>query len=206
LAKLLVSDELWAVVAPLLPPHRPWDARETGRRGIPDRACPTGIIFVLKTGIQWEDLPQELGCGSGMTCWRCLRDWQRAGVWRGLHQVLLHRPAWAGRIDWSRASADGTRVPAKSGGEATGSNPTDRGKPGAHHHLVTDRRGVPLAHAVEGFGLLGGGQRDAGFDRAGMPNARLAVLHGTTHYESFPSPALAAAVPPVLDAPRSEAR
>ena len=96
MAKPLVSDELWAVVAPLLPRHRPRDPRKPGRRRSPDRACLTGIVFVLKTGIQWEYLPQEMGCGSGMTCWRRLRDWQRAGVWRGLHRVLLHRLAEAG--------------------------------------------------------------------------------------------------------------
>ena len=115
-AKPLVSDELWAAVAPLLPPHRPRDPCKPGRRRVPDRACLTGIVFVLKTGLQWEYLPQEMGCGSGMTCWRRLRDWQRAGVWRGLHRVLLQRLAGAGRIDWSRASADGARVPAKGGG------------------------------------------------------------------------------------------
>jgi transposase len=113
MAKPLVSDGLWAVVAPLLPPHRPRDPRKPGRRRVPDRACLTGIVFVLKTGIQWEYLPQELGCGSGMTCWRRLRDWQRAGVWRGLNRVLLHRLADAGKIDWSRASADAARPPAR---------------------------------------------------------------------------------------------
>jgi transposase len=82
---------------------------------VPDRARLTGIVFVLKTGIQWEYLPQEMGCGSGMTCWRRLRAWQRAGVWDRLHRVLLQRLADAGRIDWSRASADAARVPAKGG-------------------------------------------------------------------------------------------
>jgi transposase len=116
MAKPVVSDELWAVVAPLLPPHRPTNPRKLGRRRLPDRAGLTGIVFVLKTGSQWEDLPQEMGCGSGMTCWRRLRDWHAAGVWRGLHRVLLHRLASAGRIDWSRARADAARVPAKGGG------------------------------------------------------------------------------------------
>jgi transposase len=116
MAKPVVSDELWAVVAPRLPPHRPTDPHKPGRRRVPDRACLTGIVFVLKTGIQWEYLPQEMGGGSGMTCWRRLRDGQAAGVWRGLHRVLLHRLADVGRIDWSRASADAARVPAKGGG------------------------------------------------------------------------------------------
>src|SRR6187200_1066056 len=113
MAKPLVSDELWGVVAPLLPPHRPKDPRKPGRRRIPDRACLTGIVFVLKTGIQWEYLPQEMGCGSGMTCWRRLRDWQAAGVWAGLHRTLLDRLGEADRIDWSRVSVDSSTVPAK---------------------------------------------------------------------------------------------
>ena len=120
MAKRLVCDELWAAVAPLLPPHRPKDPRKPGRRRVPDRACLTGIVFVLKTGIQWEYLPQEMGCGSGMPCWRRLRDWQRAGVWRGLHRVLLNRLADAGKIDWSRASADAARAPAKGGASRRG--------------------------------------------------------------------------------------
>jgi transposase len=113
MAKALVSDELWAVVAPLLPPPRP--RPKGGRPPVDDRKALAGILFVLKSGIPWEMLPQEMGCGCGMTCWRRLRDWQRAGVWRGLHRVLLHRLAGAGRIDWSRASADAARVPAKGG-------------------------------------------------------------------------------------------
>jgi transposase len=113
MAKPLVSDALWAVVAPLLPPHRPPGTR--GRPRVPDRAALTGIIFVLKTGIPWEYLPQELGCGSGVTCWRRLREWQRAGVWQRLHHVLLNRLGEADRIDWSRASADSARLPAKRG-------------------------------------------------------------------------------------------
>ena len=112
MAKPLVSDELWAVVEPLLPPRA---AHPQGGHPftVPDRAALTGIIFVLKTGIPWEYLPQELGCGSGMTCWRRLRDWQAAGVWQRLHAVLLDRLGQAGKIDWSRASADSATVPAK---------------------------------------------------------------------------------------------
>lgn len=78
MAAPLISDELWSLVEPLLPPHPP--RPQGGRPPIPDRACFTGIMFVLKTGIRWEGLPQEMGCGSGMTCWRRLRDWQRARV------------------------------------------------------------------------------------------------------------------------------
>ena len=113
MAKPLVPDDLWAAIAPLLPPARP--KPKGGRPPVPDRAALTGIVFVLKTGIQWEDLPAEMGCGSGMTCWRRLRDWQAAGVWARLHHVLLERLHGADKLDWTRASLDSASVPAKRG-------------------------------------------------------------------------------------------
>ncbi len=82
---------------------------------VPDRAALAGIIFVLKTGIQWEYLPREMGCGSGMTCWRRLRDWQAAGVWDRIHQALLDRLGAREAIDWSRAALDSASIPAKKG-------------------------------------------------------------------------------------------
>ena len=112
-AKRLVTDELWAAIAPLLPPGPP--KPDGGRPPVPHRAALTGIIFVLKSGIPWEMLPQEMGCGCGMTCWRRLRDWQQAGVWTRLHQVLLDRLGEADKIDWSRASVDSASVRAKGG-------------------------------------------------------------------------------------------
>ena len=109
----LVPDDLWTHVEPLLPPHRP--RPRGGRPPVPDRACLGGILFVLRTGIGWEDLPQELGCGSGMTCWRRLRDWQAAGVWQRLHEVLLARLRAAGRVDLSRVAVDSSSVRALEG-------------------------------------------------------------------------------------------
>jgi transposase len=113
MSKPLVSDELWAVVAPLLPPEPP--KPNGGRPRVSDRAALSGIIFVLKSGIPWEMLPQEMGCGSGVTCWRRLRDWQEAGVWDRLHRALLDRLGEADRIDWSRAALDSATIPAKRG-------------------------------------------------------------------------------------------
>jgi transposase len=81
-----------------------------------DRACFTGILFVLRSGIPWEMLPQELGCGSGMTCWRRLRDWQEAGIWQLVHFSLLDWLAHYGEIDWSRAVVDGSSIRAVFGG------------------------------------------------------------------------------------------
>ena len=120
MAAPLVSDDLWALVEPLLPPHRP--RPQGGRPPIPDRACFTGIVFVLKTGIQWEDLPQEMGCGSGMTCWRRPRDWQKAGVFDRLQELILARLEGAGGLDWSRAVVDASLVRAK-GVKKGGSRP-----------------------------------------------------------------------------------
>jgi len=112
MAKELVSDELWAVVEPLLPAHRAQPGTR-GRPPVPDRAALTGILFVLKSGIPWEMLPQELGCGSGMTCWRRLRDWHRAGVWQRLHETLLAKLEAAHLINWSRVSVDSIFIRAK---------------------------------------------------------------------------------------------
>src|SRR6188508_648370 len=113
MAAPLVSDALWSLFSPLLPPHPP--RPKGGRPPINARATLTGILFVLKSGIPWEMLPQEMGCGSGMTCWRRLRDWQQAGVWRRLHRTLLQRLQYAGRIDWTRASLDSASVAAPGG-------------------------------------------------------------------------------------------
>lgn len=113
MATPLVPDDLWAIVEPLLPPEPP--KPKGGRPRVPDRAALTGIIFVLKSGIPWEMLPQELGCGSGMTCWRRLRDWQAAGVWDRLHRHLLDRLGDADQIDWSRAALDSASISAKRG-------------------------------------------------------------------------------------------
>jgi transposase len=114
MAKPLVSDELWARVEPELPVVKR-RARYPGRKRIPDRQVLAGILFVLKTGIPWEDLPQEMGCGSGMTCWRRLAEWTGAGVWQRLHHVLLDELDDAGQIDWSRAVVDSSHVRAKGG-------------------------------------------------------------------------------------------
>jgi transposase len=81
-----------------------------------DRAALAGIIYQLRTGVPWRLLPTgQLGCGSPITCWRRLRDWQRAGVWQRLRHMLLDQLGRDGRIDWSRASLDALSVRAKRG-------------------------------------------------------------------------------------------
>ena len=101
MAKPLVDDAWWARIEPLLAVvERRY--RYPGRKRISDRRALTGILFVLKTGIPWEDLPVGMGCASGMTYWRRLRGWNDAGVWMRLHQVLLDELHETGEIDWSR--------------------------------------------------------------------------------------------------------
>ncbi len=109
-----VSDELWEVLAPLLPQYER-RFRYPGRQRLDDRAALEGILFVLQTGIAWTQLPQELGFGSGVTCWRRLDEWQRAGVWERLHRVLLERLQAAEALDWQRALIDSSQVQAKKG-------------------------------------------------------------------------------------------
>ena len=87
MAKQLVPDKLWMIIDPLLPPAPP--KLKGGRPRVPDREALAGIIYVLKSGIPWAMLPKGLGFGSGVTCWRRLRDWQKAGVWLRLHRALL---------------------------------------------------------------------------------------------------------------------
>ncbi len=127
MAKPLVDDELWEGAEPLLPAPKPRRFRFPGRKPISNRQALTGILFVLKTGIPWEYLPQEMGCGSGMTCWRRLRDWHAAGVWQALHELLLAKLQAADQIDWSRAVVDSASVRAVYGGKKQA--PIPRTKP-----------------------------------------------------------------------------
>ena len=114
MAKPLLDDQLWKLIEPVIPkrPPRP----KGGRPPVDDRKALTGIIFVLKTGIPWQSLPKEMGCGSGMTCWRRLRDWQKAGVWDEIHRILLSRLREKDKVDFSRAVVDSASVRAVFGG------------------------------------------------------------------------------------------
>jgi transposase len=146
MARQMLTDDLWKRIKDLLPrPSSP--GPRGGRPPVDNRTALAGILFVLKAGIRWEDLPIQFGC-SGMTCWRRLRDWNEAGVWQKLHEVLLAELNAADKLDWSRAVIDSGSVRAMGGGEKTGPNPTDRAKPGTKHHVITDAQGVPLAISV----------------------------------------------------------
>lgn len=114
MAKPILDDALWELLEPHLPPPKRRRRRYPGRKPVPNRVALKGILFVLRTGIQWHALAGELGC-SGKTCWRRLRDWHEAGVWVTLHRVLLERLHGAGQLDWSRAALDSASFAAKKG-------------------------------------------------------------------------------------------
>ncbi len=154
----------------------------------------TAFLYILRHGLRWRDLPQELGYGSGVTCWRRLRQWQELGIWRAVHQVVLD---WLGDLavlDWSRASLDSVSVRAKRGGEHTGPNPTDRGKAGSKYHVLVDRQGIPLAVQLSAASVHDSKLLEPLVDAVrpirrptgepGRPRKRPAKLHGDTGYDS----------------------
>ena len=142
MARPLLPDHLWELVRLFLPEHPPHP--KGGRPFLDDRRALTGIIFILKTGLPWEYLPREMGCGSGMTCWRRLRNWCRAGVWPAIHQFLLEHLRFLKRIDFTRFLIDSSHLRSMGAGAETGPSPVDRRKPGSKIHVLTDAAGVPI--------------------------------------------------------------
>ena len=110
----MVDTELCQLIELLLP-RPPRRYRHPARKRLNDRKVLSGILFVLTTGIAWQRLPQELGYGSGMTCWRRLRDWQQAGVFERLHELLLAKLRQADRLDLSRSVCDSSSLRALLG-------------------------------------------------------------------------------------------
>nr|WP_180319648.1 IS5 family transposase [Delftia acidovorans] len=190
MARRPVSKELWRQLQPLIPAFVPSAKGGARKLAVSDEAALNGILFVLQTGIPWEGLPQSLGYGSGMTCWRRLRDWNAAGVWEQLHQAMLTRSREHDQIDWSRASIDGSSVPSPPGGQETGPNPTDRGKLGSKRHIVVDARGIPLVILVSGANRHDSKMFERCVDAIpaiaglpGRPRGRPAKLHADKGYD-----------------------
>ena len=117
MAKPILDDELWALIEPLLPPPKRRRKRHAGRKPVANRRALTGILYVLRSGVPWSMLPKEMGCGSGMTCWRRLKAWQARGVWQRVHEVLLSKLREADKLDFSRAIVDSSSVRAAHGGK-----------------------------------------------------------------------------------------
>jgi transposase len=190
MAKPLVDDELWEMVEPLLPDPKPRRFRYPGRKPADPRKALAGILFVLKTGIPWEDVPAEMGI-SGVSCWRKLRQWQREGVWDDLVAVILAHLRQADKIDWGRAVVDSSSVRAVHGGKKTGPSPVDRRKAGSKHHVLVDGRGIPLSARVTKANRSDVTQLEALVDavpavrgKVGRPRRRPDELYGDRAYDS----------------------
>ncbi len=188
----IVSDELWSIVEPLLPPAKPRRFRYPGRKPVDNRVALSVILFVLKSGLAWEDVPRELGC-CGMAAWKKLREWQEAGVWDELHRVLLSRLHQADKVNWERALVDSSSVRATQGGSGTGPNPTDRAKAGSKHHLLSDANGLPLAQITTAANVPDIKQLEPLVDaippvqgKKGRPRRRPKKVQGDRGYDSQP--------------------
>lgn len=130
MAFALVPDELWHEIEPLLPVERP--KPKGGRPAVPNRQALAGIVYVLRSGVAWNMVPAELGCGSGVTCWRRLRDWTQAGVWAEVHRRLLRQLGKADALDLSLAVIDSQSVRAVFGGTTQGRTPLTEGRMAAN--------------------------------------------------------------------------
>jgi transposase len=133
----LVPDDLWTRIVPMLPSRPQRRQRYAGRHRTCDRIALAGIIFVLRTGVTWRDVPrQEVGC-SGVTAWRRLRDWTEAGVWPRLHAAILAELRAGGLLEMDDCAIDGSHVRALKGGSHTGPSPVDRARPGPEPSIIS---------------------------------------------------------------------
>ena len=144
-----ISDQLWAVLQPVLPVHVNTHRFGGGRPRVPDRKCADGIFYVLRTGCQWKALDQTELC-AGSTAHDRYQEWVEAGVFLKLWQAGVEQFDELNGIDWAWLSMDGAMTKAPLGGEDTGPNPTDRAKSGVKRSLLTEGHGVPIGLAVEG--------------------------------------------------------
>jgi putative transposase len=156
-----LSDSLWERIEPLLPtPKSRYRGRGKKRKHIGGRPAAdrrkvmTGILYVLRTGCQWNALPKDLG--SGKTAHRYFQRWVRAGVFLRMWQAGLTEYDELKGLAWKWQAADGAMTKAPLGGEKTGKNPTDRGKIGTKRSLLVDEQGVPLAIVVSGANIPDG--------------------------------------------------
>jgi transposase len=144
-----VSDELWAVLEPLLPVYKNTHRFGGGRPRVPDRRCADAIFYVLRTGCQWKALDQTELC-RGSTAHDRYQEWVKAGVFLKLWQAGVAQFDDLKGIEWAWLSMDGAMTKAPLGGEDTGPNPTDRAKSGVKRSVLTEGHGVPIGLAVEG--------------------------------------------------------
>ena len=188
----LIDDALWARIEPLLPKRRRRNRQYAGRRPIPDRAVLTGILFVLRSGLPWNMLPREMGCGSGTTCWRRLVRWQRAGVWKRLHTVLLNELRRRGQIDLARAVVDSSSLRALRGEKNWTEpyrSPQGRVETSCSHRRPRDsaRRAADGGQSPRRDPIAAAGRHDAAAAGPRRPaGPETAVVQGDRGYDSQP--------------------
>jgi len=141
-----LSDAAWERAAPLLPLHKP--RTKGGRPPEDDRRMLAAILYVLRTGIQWNALPRELGAST--TVYDRFRWWLADGLFLRLWQAGLAEFEELEGLDWRWLSMEGVMTTAPFGGAATGANPTDRGKKGTKRSQLSEGHGLPVAVAVGG--------------------------------------------------------
>jgi len=110
-----LTDEQWLRIAPHLPEHP--RSPKGGRTPAPARACFEGLLWILRTGARWKDMPDCFP--SGPTCWRRLRDWDGCGAWEAAWIAFVEELGEHDRAMWEAVFADATFVPAKKGATAS---------------------------------------------------------------------------------------
>jgi hypothetical protein len=158
-----------------MPPHHS-PGPNGGRLQINDRASLAGVPSILKSGIPremllWDMRPKEMICGSGMNCWRQLRDWRTVGVWDKLRAVVLSGLRGAETSDWPREAANSRSIGAGGGGEACCTNPTDRAPLGANTPYVQQ-----LLPVVVAISQVRGKSEHRNLDRVPCTQAALMTL------------------------------
>ena len=191
MARALLPEDLWSMIKPVLPPDKP--PRSNGRPAVPNRRALVGILFVLRTGIPWSYLPKEMGCGSGVTCWHRLRDWQESGVCDKVFEAMLAHLHQSDGIDWSHAIVDSASVRALFGGSKRAQTPQTGAKSGSKHHILTDAQGIPLAITLTGANAHGITQLlplvqaiPPVRGKRGRPRRRPKLVQGDRGYDSQP--------------------
>ena len=110
-----LTDEQWALISDLFPVPTP--NPRGGRPRADVRQCLEGILWVLRSGARWKDLPRTFP--SYVTCWRRFVEWSGGGVWDKAWGRLVDELDRNGEVDWEEGFADGTFAPAKKGGIAS---------------------------------------------------------------------------------------
>jgi putative transposase len=145
-----IPDELWRRIEPILKEY--WPRKATGRHVANWRKMLNGIIFRMRSGCQWEKMPERYGPKSTVHDW--FQRWVQGGIFEKIWTVLVQECDELGGVDWQWQSADAMLGKARSGGKKTGKNPTDRGKKGTKKSLLTDGNGGPLGVVIAGANIV----------------------------------------------------